>query len=476
MAVSLELNSAAIAADLNLNAAVTAGLRISSWHQAVASPVYGGQPGPVKETMDLMVESTTHNLLAGHIQALDSYRVQADAYMRDRTATDPVWLEAKMDGETGTRRAMVMSINEGYRLPLYALHDGPPQFTTMIRLEIWRMPWWEDPAHIHGTAATPSAAAQVAYDHTAGAGGDVLGDVPARLDSLLVIPQHENTDIIGRLWMGFRSENKHSSLASFAPVWECEDGTNGTDAADGADATASGGNRVRVTPGTATWAKRMSITMLQATGALGAVDDNYGLFVWLLRAQVSAGTYEVQLRFGDVGMADDDHVRGPIVEVTNTSWDFTNQGTYTLPIVDRQIITTAAAVVSLDQTSNVQIWARRTDGAGTLDLDCLCPVPADEGFLFSDGYTLTYTDADTYDVWLFAESPQGTTQAATYNHQLANGWWTSVLAPSVQNFRPPVGDGRLYIVYARAGSSVITDTINVEAIRFERWASLRGAE
>ena len=113
MAVTLELNSGAIAADLDLNAATTAGFRMESWSQAVASPVYGGQPGPVKETMVLMVERTTHNLLAASIQALDEYRVQADAYRRDKLALDPVWLECKMDDETGTRRSMVISIDEG---------------------------------------------------------------------------------------------------------------------------------------------------------------------------------------------------------------------------------------------------------------------------------------------------------------------------------------------------------------------------
>jgi len=121
---------------LDLNADAGAGIRMSAWSQAVATPVYGGQPPPVKESMDLMVESTTHDLLAGHIQALDAFRVQADAYVRDRTIAAPVWLVCKMNGETGTRQAMVRSISEDYRLPLYAVHDGPPQFTTMIRLEL----------------------------------------------------------------------------------------------------------------------------------------------------------------------------------------------------------------------------------------------------------------------------------------------------------------------------------------------------
>ena len=477
MAVSLELNSAAIAADLNLNAAVGAGLSMMNWNQAVASPVYGGQPGPVKETMDLNVASTTHDLLAAAIQALDEYRVQADAYMRDGCTRAPVWLECKMNTETGTRRALVLSISMSYRLPLYALHHGPPQNTTQIRLELWREPWWEDTATTAGTTATPAAGAQVAYDYTAG-GGDVAGDVPARIHSLTLKPNQVGGQTLGQLWMGFRSLNKHGTIANFEPIWECEDGTNGIDAADVAEpGTASAGNKVTITPGTATWAKRMSITLLDVTGALVPIDENYGLFVWLLRSKVSAGTWEVQLRFGYTGMPDDDYVRGPIVEITNTSWDYTSQAVQSIPLINRQVMTTAIASYAYDNSFTVQIWARRTDGAGTLSLDCLCPVPADEGFLSANNFTCTYTSANDYDEVVFTESPSDQVAAEAHNIVVATtAWFTRIPTLSRQAFREPLGDGRLYIVYARPGSSVLTDTVEVMALRYDCWASLRGAE
>jgi len=396
--------------------------------------------------------------------------------VRDRTTADPVWLVCKMNGETGTRQAMVRSISEDYRLPLYAVHDGPPQFTTMIRLELWRMPWWEDPTATDIAAVSPAAAALVEVDYTAG--GDIVGDVPARLNYLTVLSSAAG-DELGRIWAGMRSANKHGTLANFEPIWECEDGTNGTDAADVVDATASAGDAVRVTPGTATWAERLELLMVD-TVTLLQEEEQYGDFLWLLRAKVSAGTWEVQLRFGYGGMADADFVRGPIVEVTNTSWDIHECGMASIPGRNLRIFATGGWVSGLDQHYAVQVWARRTAGAGTVDFDCLLLMPVDEGFVFSNEFVCTWTDGSTYDTWLFGEAPTGETQALTflYDSDPADALLVIEYIPplSTSGFRLPIGDGRLIIVYARTASTNITDVITVDMQYTERWSSLRGAE
>jgi len=238
---------------------------------------------------------------------------------------------------------------------------------------------------------------------------------------------------------------------------------------------------VTVTPGTATWAERLSIRLNDVSTD---EPDNLGLFLWLLRAKVSAGTWEVQLRYGYSLMDDDDFVRGPIVETSNTSWDYLEMGQAYVPIRDLQII--PASVLSVDVyegTFMVQVWARRTAGAGTIDLDCLCPITLDIGWLVSKNIDAAYRGATDKDHFTYAVGPQDKKAAYTL---FVNAGVVTVLAGvptlSTDGLYLPPGDGRLYVVYAHATSSVITDVIAIGSLSpatqgyFERWSSLRGAE
>lgn len=467
MAVELRLECGALTT-LDLNAAAGAGFRVMAWNPAVATPVYGKDPPVVVESLDMMLESTTHNDMASDVQDLDAYRVQCDAYMRDRTTQDPVWLRCKMDGETSARRALVTQMDDGLRSALYTVGCEPGDNKARFRLQITRMPYWEAPVETTiMNGITPAAGAAVILDYAA---SNLVGDVPARPYYVGVLPG-ANSDEFGRLWMGIRSAAKAGTPANFKAIWECEDGTNGTDAADGGDATASDGNKVTVTPGTATWAKRMTITMSQA-GAPYA--DNFGRMLWLLRTKVSAGTWEVQLRFGYSAMADDDFVRGPVVEVDNDAWDYKECGTSTIPFRNTHVFDIASYGASTDSEAAVQVWARRTGGAGTLDLDCLCPIPVDEWYLKTAGFTASRTAADDYEQWYCGESPEHTQQGLVFYLNLPATHYVTHVATIEGKLRFPPGDGRLIMVYARATTSDITDTITAYADIYYRWLTLRG--
>jgi hypothetical protein len=108
-----------------------------------------------------------------------------------------------------------------------------------------------------------------------------------------------------------------------------------------------------------------------------------------------------------------------------------------------------------------------------LHLDCLIPIPIDEGFCKTE-----YTAAGTADIdFYLAESPEGTIQAIS-------GASTYLYRPgsivSQEHFRLPPGDGRIYCVYEETSSSDITDTIIFNdgdvGRYYERWLSLRGGE
>ena len=470
------------ATDLDLNAAAGAGWRTVAWNPKVATPVYGEVPEPVEETLSLLADCSSQDDLATKLQALDTMRRYADAYLRKREIR-PVWWHAKAYSETGERRALVRKIETEISCPLVTRADWVEAYRAVVRAQVTRGGLWERTTTVAMPAATPAAAAAVVYDYTASPGADVVGDSPARISWLSISSGKTYNDPIARLWIGIQSANDYSTvLANFAPIWECEDAgaTLGTDAARVAgDATASGGGLVRVTPGTATWAKRLTINLGAVVGSVDYVVDNYGVYQWLLRTKVSAGTWEIQFRFGYVGMDDGDFVQGPIVECTGTSWDYLEQGIAEIPLRNLRCIPSSGMHGLGDTYWAIQVWARRTDGSGTLDLDCLCPIPVDEGFLKAS-FGSMQGDASHRKDWIFAEAPTGECQFLVFN---VDNLRTEFIGEpdSVYNFRLPPGDGRMVIVYARETSSDITDRLDAINVGdggeyYPAWLSLRGSE
>lgn len=327
-------------------------------------------------------------------------------------------------------------------------------------------------------------AASLVYDYTqagsAVAAHDIVGDALARIQFLNIAPVSVG-DEISRLWIGIRSVKKHKAtgLSNFITIWECEAGTLGTDAALAADATASpgvvGNTKVTITPGTATWAKRLSIDLQDVTANF---EDNFGRFLWLLRTKVSAGKWDVQLRFGYGTMAAADLIQGPILSISSTSWNTLEMDESIIPLRDLHSFPLSVLPGS-ENFCQVQIWARRTSGAGTLDLDCLKPIPVDEGWLKSSGFTMTVVALGA-DQWYFGESPEQARQCLTYGLTGAISAFKYFAALEAPNFRLPPGDGRMVIVHARASSSVLADRIGLNSSDvgkyYESWYTLRGTE
>ncbi|MFH1603976.1 MAG: hypothetical protein ABIH03_08720 [Pseudomonadota bacterium] len=474
MAVILQLVCGALTT-LDLNAAAGAGFRASAWNQAIATPTYGGDPPPVAETMDLILESTNHDDMASDMQHLHAYAVQADAYRRDRTVQDPVWLQCKMANETGTRQALVLRIDGDFRLPLYTLGCEAGVSKTRVRVQITRGPYWEATTAAATAAASPAATAVVTHDYTAGL-TDPPGDVPARLAPLWI--NSANVTSIPRLWMGFRSYDRHGSLNDFEPLWEIEDAgivtAGGADlSAAQADATASGGNRRDVSFATqAGWYKRFDVSL---TAYSTNEEANYGTFLWLLRACNSdaSTSCDVQLRFGGAQYADAQMVQGPIVTIpaAQTDWEWYELGVKPYPLVrDLHAFPLALLDEDTDRLDTVRFMARRTAGAANLKLDCLVRIPVDEGFASVKQAAMT-ADAGVY----IAETPEMYPSAESYHSTTGYTWWRPELRAN--GFRPPVGDGRLIVAYGRASSTVITDAITFAAGGWiPRWLSLRGAD
>ena len=339
-------------------------------------------------------------------------------------------------------------------------------------------------------ASRGAATISIKYDYTAAgatvAAHDINGSTGARIGYMSITPRKGTASELGRLWIGLRTAEKYGAagLTNFVNVWECEDvdATLGTDAARAADATASpggGGNtKVTITPGTATWAERLAITLGDVTANYA---DNFGFFLWLLRMKVSAGTWQVQLLFGYEQMTDDEHVRGELIEVSSTSWNVYEMGFRRIPARNLQVFPTATFAASREQTFEIQIWAQRTDGAGTLDLDCLMPVPVDEGFFSAESMTMV-SDVNSSDIMYLGVSPQDDVSVRAIDTVTSVGEH-KYPAYTFSNFYLPPGDGRMIIVHARDATSVLTDQIDISTLDgattdhgnyYERFNTLRG--
>lgn len=458
------------ATELNLLAAAGAGWRVTAWNPQVSQATPGRLPPPVTETMDAIVDRSSDDNLAASFQDMNDMRMGAPRYIGDRTEEHPVWLHCKMDNETGERRALVREIT---LTPMSAVVDSTglgADSKAKVRMTIVRE-IWEGTTQIALPSASPAAAASVIYDHTSAV--DVVGDAPARIALTRIA-----SSVLEEIWIGARSANKHGTLANFVNIWECELGTLGTDAALGADATASpggGGNTcVVITPGTATWAKRLTIYLSDVTANSA---DNFGNFLWLLRAKTDALTnWEAQLRFGYKSGSDESFVEGHIHKLSGfakgNNYAYLESGISPLPLLNIQ-----AELMSVgeDENNAIQVWARRTIGTGVLRLDCLCPVPIDESFMSIKNLE----PAGMSGFIRYGTTPQDHDYVMSLEAMLGGDNRGARSSPVNDGLRLPVGDGRLIIVYSR-DYSILSDAININTDEspgyFPRWHTLRGSE
>lgn len=483
MAATLELKWSSTTLDLII--AKGTGWETVSWKPQAGMP---GSNRPVVETITLLANRTTDDLLASSLQGLDLMRVWAARYMADPTSERPVWLHVKMDAETAERRALVRSISLEWLTDEIAQTGYSEASAARVRIKIEREPWWQHTTREEGKTLAETAGTLLTCDYTTAGSFSLPGDVPARLNRLRIHSDASGAEV-DRLWMGFRSDDKHPDLGNFVGVWECEDGTNtATDAADDAASDVNGaspgsgsGAYVKIVASAEDWdtvanggsdSLFYEVLQMVLSDVSANEQDNFGDYLWMLRHQLAANatTWEVQLRWGYSGMSDDDFVRGPIVELDSTGWDYAELGRQRIPLRDLQALSLSLYGEDHEATYAVQIWARRTSGAAELRLDCLCLVPIDEGWLKSWNFHIA---AGTAGHWIYGQGPRGEEQAMVYGTTT----WTHLAAVASSNFHVPVGYGRLYILYAGATAHDLTVGISVPALTFAtRWINLRGSE
>ena len=430
----------------------------------------GSIPDYITETIPIWIEATSHNDFATSMQNFHALQRRAAEYWTDPHQATPVWFNAKMDDETGARRALVKSLGIEFESDFGGLYNDCPDANTgrPATVVVVRHPYWERSAALSAVTTTNVSPWAGTFDYSA---TDVVGDVPARVYALKIV--FDDSDFVHRAYIGFRSASKHGTLANFVPLWEVEDGTEQTDASVNVDATASDGNSVEVDFATQTsWYRRETITLSNISAN---ESDNYGVFLMLLAAKVDAATtadVRVDRGFPQISEYDQD---GDPVAVSSTSWAWHNMGLLQIPSRDIQSATTTILSDSSDQSFRIEIFARRTSGAGSLHMDCIAMIPVDEFFIYCDAIYGITTDTRTL---LVTYSPHDRPHAMTYTDGLAGDNISSLGIISTAGGGVPVGDGRMYVVLENQYQTrpVSTDTYDPSIQIIPRWITLRGSE
>lgn len=444
-------------------------------------PTAEPDPPPLAETLRLKATASSADNLAGTMQAWWDMQRWAAEYREDANGTAPVWFHVKLDGETGERRSLVHRIDTA--MTDSGITEAIDQEIALFDAVIERGPYWESIGTValnSGTALYTGAS--VVWDYTASPGADIVGDVPGRLYALTMMQNEVGGSPSGldidTMWMGVRSAARHGTLANFVNIWECEDAqaTPGTDATGTALVGASGGTALHIAPGTSAWAIRLGISLSAVTSNYV---DNWGDYLWLLRAQVTSGVWEAKLRYCSFSSsATAAYVEGPTVEISNTDWRYAEMGVANIP----GYVTDALPPVARDSASwRIEVWARRTDGSGALRIDCLCPIPVDEGILVLRDIGLV-PDVPGPVMFIAGSSPRGEWTSVGYGP--TGAIWHKAEVDTA-GFALPPGDGRMIIAAqgtaaSNIGLNLIFDSYNAtyapDSAYVPRWVNLRGGE
>lgn len=367
MAIVLQLSNEDGTSTYNLYSGT---LYVIDWRPGVASR----NGGTVIETFILAATDTDTNVITAEA-AIDTFRRKAIIWKENKNRDESVWLEYKTDNEpTNTKRAFVHSIE------LQPLSDGAinPLFSVVnaakYSLVIEREPLWED-----------NDAQTLVTTNTYTTNGEVLvysatkGTTFGRIARIRFSGPSSGGQAVNEVWCGIRET--FGGTSNFAPIVECEWGTDGTDTSDNAQVgTTSNDSVSRCTFGTSSsLVERIGVTVAQIASNAGTPHTDYDHYVGnykvILRCRVTGdANVGAQLRWNyqsASGFIQNEEVLG----LTHTSYKFIDMGDVSIPPNSYR-----AGVVGT--TGNVQffefqIHAELLSGSGNFDMDMFVLIPND---------------------------------------------------------------------------------------------------
>lgn len=315
-------------------------------------------------TLPLQVNATSNQNAANSIQTL-GLLLRNDGFIKYQAdgATNPVFFKTFADPDYGIEIAKTR------------VHKA------LLQLKIDCEPFAYSPRVEH-----PSSPFTVSNDPAAGANpmyfdmASVVGDVETPL--LLVATSTGATNGLMSKWTHV-STRRRGTPSNYSNVIQAEAMTfaGGSGTAAAVDAAMSGGNKATITPGTATHILRCSDTFpangLSTIEARGEYNV-YGRF----KKSAGADTWTVQLKYGTDATAP---VANDIVTLPAGAAGPFNVllGKIPVPAWSDPATLGASGIPLKVQVPFVGLYAGRSVGAGTLDIDFLYFMPADESMVIT---------------------------------------------------------------------------------------------
>lgn len=359
------------------------------------------------------------------------------------------WLEWNTEDEE-PKRALIYTMTLDFPVTREVTSNFMECYGTDVRVALTRHPLWENKVEVGIDKDT-----SVSADGGIMAVTPVYGTAPGRIhDFRLYVTASEPTTALVEHWIGIRPT--HNGTAAFTPVWECELGTNGTDAADAGDVTASAANKVTITPGTTTLVKRLGILLSQIEATSTERPDYEGRYLILLRCKVSAGTWGIQMRSGYT-----DNIVHEEIYVDNTSWYLHELGEVSIPPWASHLLKKADFFASYQ----ISIFGERVSGAGTLDIDCLILIPT-EHFTYLYGTSMTHN----HNI-LYAHTLENDTNVA---YVLSNATTVDDSVAQIPKLWYIPQEGGI-LIYAGQGlaAHVLGNIVTIEMYNYPRWLAHR---
>lgn len=362
MAKTLQITNGTTTVDLlagNLD------LAVSGWSTRTASD--GEGIWEVFEIVGNAVDATLRTDKANFDELIEQARV----YGRKVYESVPVLLKWGSEGETVKQSLVLDGESEILADDIYSPLLGLTGGGALMRLAIKRHPAWEVATQTSGADNVSTLGGSFAISLTK------YGTMPGRIASLLI--DNGPTQAQRNIWCGIRPTRL--GTAGFISVWEAEDGTNFTDAADTGDGTASDGNRVTIDFATnAALAKRFTLRWGQVTGS--NFDDIIGRYLVLGRVKLSSAATEVavQLRHGFAGSSNYETIVGTtylsgVDNAALTDWNLIELGVVDIPPTGNR----SGIISSTVDDYFLMVYAERLAGA-SLYFDCFVLIPAEHLF------------------------------------------------------------------------------------------------
>jgi hypothetical protein len=455
---------------------------IANWVPGRAEQDESGNWLDVSESIALDIDGSSHDNLATILQPLDEMLADSVKYPNRSFASETqVWLQSKLDNETGTRQALVKRGRTQPTTDLNRPPTSPGNFIPGYQLGLVRHPFWED-----NSATTVSIASGTATNTVGGTATTettIPGDVPARVLQCDIDAFGTVATALTEFWLGWRS-NRYGDLADFEPNWDLgaagADHYNNSARATGVSDTINS-QIARWTPAGGSDDDMLPRVVLKMEDLISAPNevDQIGSFKALLRAKATASgdAFRVRLAWGyytgNTANAKWDTKRKVAVPYTSgfVGWRYYDLGTVSIP--PGLVQTGPLGNPDLGDLS-MMIEAERsaTAGGGNLELDTVTLIPQNEGAIYLGGANVESTNTNSAVIWTSPDDHVAAeTDVSTYS--------TRMIESSPHNWFAPAGvTGTVMLVVAaqRSDASSTADDVQFDIDVVSRFLTLRGGE